>query len=166
MDLVIVILICSFPLLGLIWVEFETNRQEKKRALKGLITDLLIFGQRCNFLTMTEVRQLEALIDREVDSVEELRKLHRFTLNCIFEEIARQAHAKTKQDFEAKQEKKPSDNLHPVQKILGLGKDFTQDELKKSYRKWMMTNHPDKNPNADTDLVQQVTAWYNQRKVK
>ena len=166
MDLVIVILICSFPLLGLIWVEFETNRQRKKDALKRLIKDLLVFGHRCDFLTMTEVRQLEVLIDREVNSVEELGKLHRFILNTIFEEVARRAHDKARQDFKEKKAEKPSDNRHPVQKILGLGKDFTQDELKKSYRKWMMINHPDKNPNADTDLVQQVTAWYNQRKVK
>lgn len=115
---------------------------------------------------MTEVHQLEALIDKEVNSIEELGKLHRFVLNTLFEEVARRAHDKARQDFKAKKEEKSSDNRHPVQKILGLGKDFTQDELKKSYRKWMMTNHPDKNPNADTNLVQQVTAWYNQRKVK
>ena len=166
LDLVIVILICCFPLLGIIWVEFETNRQQKRDALKRVVKDLLVFGHRCNFLTISEVRQLEVLIDRDVNSLEELRRLHRFILDCIFEEVARRAHDKTRQDYKAKQEKKPSDDRHPVQKILGLGKDFTQDELKKSYRKWMMTNHPDKNPNADTDLVQQVTAWYNQRKVK
>ena len=66
LDLVIVILVCCFPLLGIIWVEFETNRQQKRDALKRVVKDLLIFGHRCNFLTISEVRQLEVLIDRDV----------------------------------------------------------------------------------------------------
>lgn len=42
--------------------------------------------------------------------------------------------------------------------ILGLEKNFkfSPDNLKRPYRKFMQRNHPDKNQNANSDLVSRV----------
>lgn len=163
MELAIIILICCFPLLGFVWIEFEERRQRRRQHLDSVIKDLLTFGLRNGFITHSEAYQLEKMILGNNHSIPNLERFHRVLLDAILEDVVKKA---KREEWTRQKKEKPSDDRHPVQKILGLGKDFTQDELKKSYRKWMMTNHPDKNPNADTDLVQQVTAWYNQRKVK
>lgn len=62
--------------------------------------------------------------------------------------------------------KTPTNKVSKVAQKLGLCNSFTNSELKKAYRAWMNVNHPDKNHNANLDEVQQVTAWYNERKSK
>ena len=52
-----------------------------------------------------------------------------------------------------------------IQGILGLSNGFSQTELKKAYRVWMMRNHPDKNKDTDVTLVQEVQQWYEAKKI-
>ncbi|QEG09090.1 hypothetical protein HWC29_gp096 [Aeromonas phage 4_4572] len=164
--MVCLLLLPPIALIILSVYELISHRLSEIKRLKAEIEFACYLLRKWGYLSDNSHENIVGLCKEVKWDLEELdrRRDYLFGLVHRAERIrkAEKIKKKAKESFkeENQTQRTPPKRPSTVQEMLGLRNGFSKEELKKSYRAWMMKNHPDKNPNADVKLIQTVNDWY------